>query len=103
MHFGWTDTTHSIALICKPRCRFCTQAKELLQQSRVPFFETDVSTLTDTETHHIVSFCKQTSHQDTITYPIVFVSGNYLGGFQELKRFLAETQLTVGSFSSHDF
>ncbi|OQR81744.1 phosphoadenosine phosphosulfate reductase [Thraustotheca clavata] len=91
LHMNWTDPVHeiepldisTIVIYSKPDCRYCIQAKEILQQKNLEFKEYIVDQ--DISTGQICERIGQVVH----TVPQIFMYGEYIGGCTELKKYLA--------------
>ncbi len=67
-------------LYTKPTCPYCVQAKALLAQKKIKFEDHDIS--------NNPSLRKKIS--DSVggygTVPMIFLDGNFIGGYSELQR-----------------
>ena len=68
----------------KPSCTFCEQAKILLKMKNIEFEERNISgpTWDKDDLLEVVP--------DARTLPQIFIDGNYIGGFVELRQYLQE-------------
>lgn len=64
----------------KPNCQYCEQAKMLLKMKGLDYIYTDI-----TGDSEAFSYVKSTGYR---TVPVITKSGNFIGGFQELKESL---------------
>lgn len=68
----------------KYHCPFCDQAKALLNSKNIPFEEKKIGDgYTKEELLEAVPNAR--------TVPQIFIDGNLIGGFTELKKYLSET------------
>lgn len=70
----------SVALFTKPGCPFCTRAKQLLMDSRMPFEEIVLGQDATTVSLRAVT--------GRATVPQVFIGGRHIGGSDELEQYL---------------
>ncbi|CAD6190451.1 unnamed protein product [Caenorhabditis auriculariae] len=70
----------------KTFCGFCTKAKNLLTDVKIPYKEVNLDTLkkelADQEYTSRVNGLVYTTHQTTV--PQIFICGKFVGGFTEL-------------------
>ena len=68
---------NNIVIYGKDNCSWCVKAKELVAKSSVPF---TYKTLTKDKYQQIV----HTVDENIKTVPIIFIDGEYIGGYEEL-------------------
>lgn len=66
----------------KPGCTYCTQAKELLKQKGLPFEE---------ELYGNSMMIEEFVAEGFRTFPQIWDGDHYIGGFDQLKIYLAQT------------
>jgi glutaredoxin len=71
----------------QPQCTYCTQAKALLEKYGIEYEERVV---TQGYTKKDLFEAAPTAR----TVPQIFLDGEHIGGFRELKQYLAQTELT---------
>lgn len=69
-----------VKIFKKNFCPYCTQVRELLDEKKVVFDETDI-----TEDEELFKKLKAATLQQTIPY--VFIDDRFIGGHEELKRY----------------
>ena len=75
------DTGYTI--FTKSNCTYCTKVKELLQTVQdVHFINCD-----DIPKEDLIKFLESKTTQTIRTYPMVFLNGKYIGGYQDTKTF----------------
>lgn len=70
----------AIKIYTSTSCPYCIGAKEMLRQKNIPFEEIDVST--DFELRQKLS----DENDGYQTVPMIFVDGEFIGGFTELQK-----------------
>lgn len=70
----------------KNGCTYCTQAKTLLQIRGIPYEELNVE-FVDGAKENMLAECAAANYTPR-TYPQIWLDGNHIGGFTELKAHL---------------
>lgn len=74
----------NVVVWTKPKCFYCTQAKELLESMNLEYQEKRVG-----ESYTVEQF-REAAPQAT-TYPQIFIYGNLIGGFSDLVDYIEQT------------
>lgn len=72
----------------KPNCPYCTQAKNLLESKDLKVSYVDI--VADPPKREVMfALVKQATGSAPRTVPQIFYGSEYIGGFEELKKYLA--------------
>jgi len=82
----------SVTVYSKPNCFYCDQAKKLLNLNEVVFDEVilDIGQTRDFGKSYMPIDEFRTQHPEAKSVPQVFIDDVCIGGFSELKRYLAQ-------------
>ncbi len=75
------DHTMNVKIFKKNFCPHCTEVRNVLTERNINFQETDLS-----DDEELFEKLKKATLQQT--FPYVFVDDNFVGGAEELKRYL---------------
>ena len=70
-------------VVGKPRCKYCTMAKDLLEEHNIPFVYKDVTKSAN------VMLQRWMDVEGLKTVPQVWLDGNHLGGYDDLLKHLS--------------
>jgi len=74
-----------VVIYTRPECKFCNNAKSLLNSKGIGFNEQRLGEDFTRE------FLKE-NYPNAMTYPVVVVDGFHIGGYEELKKLLESNQ-----------
>ena len=94
-----SETTYTV--YTKSGCGYCTKVKELFMQDRIYYEEINCDEyLKDKETKEsFLEFIQTITNIEYRTFPMVFIKGQFIGGFTETKKKLEREEI----FSRLDF
>lgn len=73
-----------ITIYGKPNCKFCTKAKNLVDQRKLKYEYIDVSISLNLE-------MLKSLYPSAKSVPQIFISGKHIGGYNEFTTYLEET------------
>lgn len=82
----------SVTVYSKPNCFYCDQAKKLLNLNEMSFDEIvlDIGQPKDNEKNYMPIDEFRAQHPQAKSVPQIFIDNVCIGGFNELKRYLAQ-------------
>ena len=76
---------HPTLMISKPGCVFCTQAKKLFDKKMKNVHVMEIEKMKSDEAAEVIGAVRD--EYKHMTFPIIFVDGEFIGGYDDLKEF----------------
>lgn len=82
----------SYTIYSKSSCLYCTKAKVLLQNERVPPLVVNCDEFLLENKQEFLNLMKSLIGYEYITFPMIFKNGRFIGGYNKTKEFYEESK-----------
>jgi glutaredoxin len=94
---------NSIVIFSKPGCKYCDKSYELLQDKNILFYKCDLGNyMNDLDFDDIYDKLIKISN-NAKSFPIIFIDKKYIGGFNELKKYINELEIATSFQQNLEF
>jgi len=97
--------SHQVLVYSKPSCGYCTRAKSLLAEEDIKYYHIDLNVVEKEEPKKFQSYVNGlVATTKTTTVPQIFICGQFIGGYSELKALndMGRLHLTVEQCTPDD-
>ncbi len=85
---------NNIVIFSKPNCKYCTKSYDLLKEKNLDYYKFDVGDYLESQDFDVIYDKLQILTNKAKTYPMIFAEKKFIGGFNELKEYIKNYELT---------
>jgi glutaredoxin len=88
-----TPQSNGFTIYSKSGCTYCVKVKNLLKENGEPFLVVDCDEFLLEDKPAFLQFMHLLVGKEYKTFPMVFLNGNFIGGFSETQQYYANAKL----------